>query len=142
MTQISEHIFLPVITLILGTLVFTAIMGITRLKAARSGTVDYRIFKLYRNRQNMPDTMLKMSNHYDNLMTMPILFYLIVTMIYVTHNVDNIFIILAWVYVATCLVHSFIHLGQNHPLKRFFAFGIGVMVLLAMTIKLAFLLVT
>ena len=59
MTQISEHIFFPVITLILGTLVFTAIMGITRLKAARSGAVDYRIFKLYRNRQNMPDTMFR-----------------------------------------------------------------------------------
>ena len=41
MTQISEHIFFPVITLILGTLVFTAIMGITRLKAARSGAVDF-----------------------------------------------------------------------------------------------------
>ena len=113
MTQNSEHIFFPVITLILGTLVFTAIMGITRLKAARSGAVDYRIFKLYRNRQNMPDTMLKMNNHYDNLMTMPILFYLIVTMIYVTQNVDSPFIILAWVYVVTRLVHSFIHLGQT-----------------------------
>ena len=66
-------------------------MGITRVKAARSGDVDYRIFKVYRNKQNMPDTMLKMSNHYDNLMTMPILFYLIVTMIYVTQNVDNTF---------------------------------------------------
>jgi len=142
MTQISEHIFFPVITLILGTLVFTAIMGITRLKAARSGAVDYRIFKVYRNKQNMPDTMLKMSNHYDNLMTMPVLFYLIVTVIYVTENVDSAFIILAWIYVATRLVHSFIHLGQNHPLKRFFAFGIGVIVLLAMTLRLALLLVT
>ena len=142
MTQISEHIFFPVITLILGTLVFTAIMGITRLKAARSGAVDYRIFKLYRNRQNMPDNMLKMNNHYDNLMTMPILFYLIVTMIYVTRNVDNAFIILAWVYVVTRLVHSFIHLGQNHPLKRFFTFGAGVIILFAMIIRLAFLLGT
>ena len=142
MTQVSEHIFFPVITLILGTLVFTAMMGITRLKTARSGAVDYRIFKLYLNRQNMPDTMLKMNNHYDNLMTMPILFYLIVTMIYVTHNVDSAFIIMAWIYVATRLVHSFIHLGQNHPLKRFFAFGIGVIVLLAMTLRLALLLAT
>jgi len=132
MIQNSEHIFFPAVSLLPGTLVFTAIMGITRLKAARSGAVDYRIFKLYRNRQSMPD-------NYDNLMTMPILFYLIVTMIYVTGNVDNAFIILAWVYVVTRLVHSFIHLGQNHPLKRFFAFGTGVIILFAMTIRLAFL---
>jgi len=140
MLRISEHIFFPVIALILGTLVFTAIMGITRLRAARSGAVDYRIFKVYRNKQDMPDTMLKISNHYDNLMTMPVLFYLIVTMIYVTQNVDSAFIVLAWAYVVTRLVHSIIHLGKNHPLKRFFAFGTGVLILLAMTIRLAFLL--
>ena len=142
MTLEPNHIFLPVIALILGTLVFTAIMGITRVKAARSGDVDYRIFKVYRNKENMPDMMLKISNHYDNLMTMPIVFYLVVTIIYVTQNVDNIFIYLAWAYVATRLVHSFIHLGQNHPLKRFFAFGTGVMILLAMTIRLALSLAT
>jgi len=141
MTQGAEQIFYPVIALILGTLAFTAMMGLTRLKAARSGHVDYRIFKVYRNKENMPDTMLKISNHYDNLMTMPILFYLIVIMIFVTENVDKAFIILAWSYVATRLVHSFIHLGQNHPLKRFFAFGTGAIILFAMTIKFAFFLI-
>lgn len=137
MIHISEHIFFPVITLILGTLVFTAIMGITRLKAARSGDVDYRIFKLYRNRQSMPDTMLKINNHYDNLMAMPILFYVTVILIYVTDNVDTAFILLAWFYVLTRLIHSCIHLGKNHPLKRFFAFGTGVITLVAMIIRLA-----
>jgi len=141
MTQIPEHIFFPVIALILGTLVFTAIMGITRLKAVRSGGVDYRIFKVYRNKQDMPETMLKISNHYDNLMTMPVLFYLVVTMIYVTQNVDRAFVYLAWAYVVTRLVHSVVHLGKNHPLKRFFAFGIGVMIVLAMTLRLAVLLI-
>ena len=141
MTLDPEYIFFPVMALILGTLVFTAFMGVTRVKAARSGDVDYRIFKVYRNKENMPDRMLKISNHYDNLMTMPIVFYLIVTIIYVTQNVDNIFIYLSWAYVATRLVHSFVHLGQNHPLKRFFAFGTGVMILLAMAIRLALSLV-
>lgn len=126
--------------MILGTLIFTAIMGLTRLKAARSGAVDYRIFKVYRNKENMPDTMLKMSNHYDNLLTMPILFYLVVTMIYVTQNVDKSFIILAWLYVGTRLVHSFVHLGRNHPLKRFLAFGTGVLIIFAMTLRLGLLL--
>jgi len=140
MTVVSEHIFFPVVALILATLVFTAFMGITRVKAARTGGVDYRIFKVYRNKENMPDRMLKISNHYDNLMTMPVLFYVIAIVIYVTDNVDKAFLILAWLYVLTRIVHSFIHLGKNHPLKRFFAFGIGVMILLAMAIRLAFLL--
>jgi len=136
----AEAIFYPVIALILGTLVFTAVMGLTRLKAARSGGVDYRIFKVYRNKESMPDGMLKMSNHYDNLMTMPVIFYLLVIMIYVTERADKIFVLLAWAYVATRLVHSFVHLGKNHPLKRFFAFGSGVMILLAMLIRWAILL--
>ena len=62
------------------------------------------------------------------------------TMIYVTQNVDTTFILLAWIYVVTRLVHSFIHLRQNHPLKRFIVFGIGVLILLVMTLRLALLL--
>jgi len=141
MTQNPEHIFFPVLALIFGTLVFTAIMGVMRVKAARTGKVDYRIFKVYRNKENMPDTMLKMSNHYDNLMTMPILFYVLVTVIYVTENVDKAAIILAWAYIASRLIHSFVHLGKNHPLHRFFAFGSGAVILLVMTVRLGLSLV-
>lgn len=141
MTQSPEYILLPVMALIIGTLVFTALMGLTRLKAARSGGVDYRIFKLYRNKENMPDSMLKISNHYDNLMASPILFYLIVILVYITENVDTLFILLAWIYVASRFVHSFVHLGKNHPLKRFFAFGIGILLLFVMAIKLTLIIV-
>ena len=90
MTQHPDHIFFPVLALILGTLIYTAVMGVMRVKAARTGKVDHRIFKVYRNKENMPDTLLKMSNHYDNLMTMPILFYVLITVIYVTEHVDKV----------------------------------------------------
>jgi len=137
MTLSPEDIFLPAIALMLWTFVYTAVMGIYRVKAARDGAVDYRIFKVYRNKEGMTDSMLKMSNHYDNLMTMPILFYVLVIMIYVTQRVNEVFILLAWGYLITRIIHSFIHLGKNHPLKRFFAFGSGVVILLIMLLKWA-----
>ena len=136
MTQHPEYIFFPVLALTLGTLLYTGVMGVMRVKAARTGKVDHRIFKVYRNKENMPDTLLKMSNHYDNLMTMPILFYVLVTAIYVTEHVDKAAIILAWAYVASRLIHSFVHLGKNHPFHRFFAFGSGAVILLVMTVRL------
>ncbi|MEP4052261.1 MAG: MAPEG family protein [Litorimonas sp.] len=141
MTQNPEQIFFPVLALILGTLIYTAVMGLMRVKGARTGKVDYRIFKVYRNKESMPDTMLKMSNHYDNLMTMPNLFYVLVTVIYVTEQVDKTAIIFAWAYLATRLIHSFVHLGKNHPMKRFFAFGSGAVILAVMTVRLGFSLV-
>jgi len=136
-TLAPEDIFLPVIALLLWTFIYTAVMGVYRVKSAKEGKVDPRIFKTYRDKDKMTDTMLKMSNHYDNLNTMPVLFYVICILIYVTQRVDSLFILLAWGYLITRVIHSFVHLGRNHPLHRFFAFGSGMVILLVMLLKWA-----
>lgn len=130
-----EDIFLPVIALILWTLVYTGYMGVYRVRSAKEGSVDPRAFKTYADTSSFTDTMRKMSNHYDNLLMMPMLFYVIAIMIYVTKTVDGFLIGCAWLYVATRFVHSFIHLGKNNPIKRFMPFAAGVIILLVMLLK-------
>ena len=130
-----EDIFLPVIALILWTLVYTFCMGFYRVKSAKEGKVDPRAFKTYTDISSFSDTMRKMSNHYDNLMTMPMLVYVICIMIYVTKTVDGFLIGCAWLYVATRFVHSFIHLGKNNPIKRFMPFALSAIVLLVMLLR-------
>ena len=132
-----EDIFLPAIALILWTLIYTGFLGYYRFKSAKDGSVDPRAFKTYKDTSSFTDTMLKMSNHYDNLLMMPMLFYVVVLMIYATNTVDNVFVGLAWLYVATRFVHSFIHLGKNNPIKRFMPFAAGVIILLVMLLKFA-----
>ncbi len=130
-----EDIFLPVIALILWTLVFTFFMGFYRVKSAKDGKVDPRAFKTYADTSSFTDVMRKMSNHYDNLLMMPMLFYVICLMVYVTKTMDGFFIGCAWVYVALRFIHSFVHLGRNHPLHRFLPFGLSAIVLLIMLLR-------
>jgi len=137
MTLSTTDIFLPVIALILWTLVYAACMGIYRFRAVKEGAVDPRIFRTYRDKSGMTDTMLKMSNHYDNLLQMPIVFYVVCILIYVTQRVDEVFIVLAWLFLAARVVHSFIHLGKNNTLYRFLSFGISVLILLILLIRWA-----
>ncbi|MBT8141074.1 MAG: hypothetical protein HKN88_04540 [Gammaproteobacteria bacterium] len=133
----TEDIFLPAIALILWTLVYAGVMGYYRVRSAKEGKVDPRAFKTYADTSSFTDTMRKMSNHYDNLLMMPMLFYVIVIMVYITDSVDSVFIGLAWIYVGLRFVHSFIHLGRNNPIKRFMPFAGSALVLLIMLLKLA-----
>ena len=133
----NEDIFLPAIALILWTLVFAGFMGYYRVKSAKEGSVDPRAFKTYKDTSSFSETMMKMSNHYDNLLMMPMLFYVLVLMIYATNIVDNIFIGLAWLYVASRFIHSYIHLGRNNPIQRFMPFAAGALILLVMLLKFA-----
>lgn len=132
-----EDIFLPAIALILWTLIYTGFLGYYRVKSAKEGVVDPRAFKTYKDTSSFTDTMLKMSNHYDNLLMMPMLFYVLVLMIYTTNTVDSVFVGLAWLYVAARFVHSFIHLGKNNPIKRFMPFAFSIIVLLIMLLRFA-----
>jgi len=130
-----EDIFLPVIALILWTLVYTGFMGVYRVKSAKAGHVDPRAFKTYADTSSFSDTMRKMSNHYDNLLMMPMLFYVIAMMIYVTKTVDGFFVGCAWLYVALRFIHSFVHLGKNNPIHRFMPFALSAVVLLVMLLR-------
>ena len=121
--------------MILWTLVFTGFLGVYRVRSAKEGKVDPRAFKTYADTSSFSDTMRKMSNHYDNLLMMPTLFYVISIMIYVTKTVDGFFIGCAWLYVLARFVHSFIHLGRNHPLHRFMPFALSVIILLVMLLR-------
>jgi hypothetical protein len=53
------------------------------------------------------------SRHFVNLFEMPVLFYVGVIMVYITHNVNTWLVALAWIYVALRYVHSYVHLGSN-----------------------------
>lgn len=132
-----NDIFLPAIALMLWTFIVSMRMVLDRVQAAKKGDVDPRYYKTYRDNTGVPDKIIKMGNHYNNLFQMPIFFYLLVIMIYVTETVDSFFIVLAWLFVASRIAHTFIHLKRNNPLYRMQAFAAGVVVLVLMLLKFA-----
>ena len=72
------------------------------------------------------------ARHFTNLFEVPVLFYVVVLMTYVTHQVTTWLVACAWAYVALRWVHSAIHLTSNDVVARFSAYFASGAVLVVM----------
>lgn len=88
----------------------------------------------------MPDQ--RAPDNFRNLFELPVMFYVVVLTLYVTQLVILPQLVLAWIYVAARYTHSFIHCTSNVVMRRFYAFLLSCLTLLAMWIVLAIQLLT
>lgn len=100
-----------------------------RIKAVRAGLTP-AYFKLNRGAK-LPNYVTQATQHYDNLFEMPILFYVVTILIYITQQVDVPLLVLAWGHIGTRLVHTAIHLGSNKVRYRMWVFLLSYALLLA-----------
>lgn len=77
-----------------------------------------------------------LSDNFENLFEVPVLFYAAALLIFQTGKSDAIFVGLAWVFVAIRALHSLIHCTSNIILYRFYAYLSSTAVLLVIWIKL------
>ena len=117
----STYIFIPVIVMVALTMMTTFRLGKTRLKAVVEGRVNYKVF-LTNQGYEVPSDLAKLERHYNNLLEMPVLFYLWTVILFVTGNVDVVAFAFAWIYVLLRGIHSYIHTGSNVLIKRRNAF--------------------
>lgn len=121
-------IFYPVILLV-GLTFFIAFNVLrSRIIAVKNRQVSIKFFQL--NQGKVPDYMQRLSDNYDNLLAMPVLFYLAMIVVYVVHLVDGWFLSLAWLYVATRFAHSYIHTVYNNVLHRMLVFVFSSLILM------------
>jgi hypothetical protein len=60
-----------------------------------------------------------------NLLELPMLFYVVGILLYITGGASHLVVALAWAFVALRVVHSLIHLTYNHVLHRLAAFTLS-----------------
>ena len=65
------------------------------------------------------------NRNYMNLLELPMLFYVVCLLLYVTGGASSLTIALAWAYVVLRVVHSAIHLSYNHVMHRLAAFTLS-----------------
>jgi len=110
-------------------------MGIERVKAVREKTV--RRDPNPGIRPIWPARAGVVSNAFQNQLEMPLLFYVAVIVAIIAKGDDYLMIVMAWTFVASRLVHAFIHTTHNYVPHRFTAYIVGSAVLIAMWVKLA-----
>ncbi len=128
-------IFLPVLALVGWTMLVLLLIPFRRFRAFFSGEVcaaDFRNGEY----ENVPAAVRMPNRMFMNLLEMPVLFYVLSLIFYVTGNVDPLCVVLGWCYVGLRVVHSLISLTYNNVLHRFFAFAFSNVVVLVLWLKL------
>ena len=124
-------IFLPVFALAGWTFAILLLIPYKRIKAVALKQLVADDFKLGESK-NVPPSVSLPNHNYTNLLELPVLFYVVCLVLFVTHHVDLIAFYLAWLYVALRVVHSVIHLTSNHVLQRLIVFAASTFVLIGM----------
>lgn len=127
----SRLIFLPVLVQVVLTLSMFIALSMVKSRAAKSGLVNEARRGLYDDA--WPESVIKVNNNIRNQFEAPVLFYVLVMALFQLGAVDMAAHICAWLFVASRIVHAYIHTGSNYvPLRRR-VFTIGCVVLMLLT---------
>ncbi len=123
-------ILLPVYVQVGLTFMLLLWLGNSRVGRLRSGEVKVKDIAL--GERNWPSRLLQIQNAYHNQFELPVLFYVLVALALITRKADMLFVVMAWMFVVSRLVHAAIHTTSNKIAWRFQAFVVGVLILAAM----------
>ncbi|TGJ98920.1 hypothetical protein EHQ53_11005 [Leptospira langatensis] len=118
----------PIGALALLTFFVLIQVPIRRFYAGFKGMVTAKDFK-YGESKRVPDWVVVVNRNYMNLLEVPVLFYLICLIHFLTDRTDALSLSLAWIYVVTRIVHSTIHLTYNHVFHRLGVFAFSNLIL-------------
>lgn len=116
------HILFPMIALATLTFAVLLLIPIRRIQAGRQGLVHSDDFKLGES-ERVPDSVRLANRNYMNLLELPVLFYTVCLMYFVTDRVDATALNLAWIYFGLRVAHSAIHVTFNRVRYRLYAFA-------------------
>ena len=124
-------IFLPLLVQIGLTLVMFILLAVRKSAAVKTGEIDRSKAALDNSAWNKE--VVQVSNNIANQFQAPVLFYILVMFFFVTNTVSSLAIWLAWVFVATRVIHAIVHVTSNYIPYRLGSFTLGVLTLLVMT---------
>lgn len=128
----NSPIMYPLFVQILMTFVLLFWMGYLRVSAIRQRKV--RIAEIALGQSAWPDNIMKVSNCFHNQTETPVLFYVLILLLF-QFRIENLFFtVAAWVFVGFRLWHAIEETTRNHVPKRFLAFLGSSIVLLTMWI--------
>jgi hypothetical protein len=75
---------------------------------------------------------LQFAYSFANQLELPVLFYVLTILEYVTHLAGIVFVVLAWIFVIFRIMHAYIHVTSNNINLRGPTYGVAAIVLIVM----------
>ena len=126
-----EMILLPLFVEVILT--FALLFWLAPLRAGdfRSGLREEDIAL---RQPNWSKPALQVQYSFSNQFELPVLFYVLTILAYVTHHAGTLFVVLAWVFVIFRLFQAYVHVTNNKVRLRGIFFGISAIALAIMWI--------
>ncbi len=128
-------IFLPLFAMVALTFVVGLFSIFYRFRDVLNKKIPAKYFLKFDKGEPTHEVFIANRN-YVNLFEMPVLFYVLMTIV-IALKIESIFLLSgAWIYVVMRAYHSFIHLTSNHLMSRMASFVLSSAVLIVMWIAL------
>jgi len=127
-----NQIFGPVLVQVLLTPVVYLLLARAKARATKLGQVDMARRALHQDA--WPENVMKINNNISNQFELPVLFYAVCFALWALDAVGMAALVAAWLFAASRIVHSWIHIVPNYvPVRRTaFTFGWLMVVVLAL----------
>ena len=115
-------IFAPVFAMILLTLIVWVYMYARRIRFITSENLGPDELVPAEFARLSPPAVANPSDNLKNLFEIPVLFYVLALFLFVTNQVDTVFVVASWVFVAFRVLHSAMHCTINIVIVRFYLY--------------------
>jgi len=134
----NSAIFAPFIGMLVLTFVVWTVMYTRRLIFLKTNKIDpQRLTTPDKAAEIIPEEISYPAQNLRNLFELPVVFYALCLYLYVTSNVDSVYVIAAWAFLGFRIVHSAIHCTRNIVVLRFLAYFAGALVAWFMVLRAA-----
>jgi hypothetical protein len=119
----TTAIFGPVFAMMLLTLVVWIYMYVRRIAFITRERIDPRRLEIPGELARVsPAAISNPSDNLKNLFELPVLFYALSLLLFVTERVDATYLTAAWAFVAFRAAHSVVHCTFNRVMVRFYCY--------------------
>lgn len=132
----SYTIFYPALFMVLLTFLVLIYMFRVRVNFMKTGKARLSKFSTRASTAEVTKDIASSADNFMNLFEVPVLFYFLTIVIFVTNSSDNFFLVLFSTYVFFRYIHSFIQCTYNNVNHRFYAYALSVFILLIVFIRL------
>ena len=129
----NPAVLYPMVALAAWTLLVLLLIPLARARSTRRREIVIDDFK-YGESPAVPTAVSIPNRNYMNLLELPMLFYIVCIVLYVTAGASTTAIALAWAYVLLRIVHSVIHLSYNRVVHRLAAFTASIVALVLLRV--------
>jgi hypothetical protein len=121
--MIQEAIFSPFFATIFLTLIVWVYMYIRRISFINSQKISSQdLVKSGSLAKISPPSVSNPSDNFKNLFEIPVLFYGLVLYLFMTKQVDPVYVNAAWIFVVFRVLHSAVHCTFNLIMLRFYLY--------------------